>query len=46
MAVLLEDVAKLCLADLADSGEATWSQEEVEQGLVDAISDYALHFQR
>jgi hypothetical protein len=36
----------LCEADLADSGNATWSAADIETWVRDAIADYSAHFPR
>jgi hypothetical protein len=46
MTTTLSDLIDLCEADLADSGNATWSAADVEQWLRDAIADYSIHFPR
>ena len=43
---LLSALINACEADLADSGNATWSAADVEQWCRDAIADYSLHFPR
>ena len=40
LAQLIDD----CEADLADSGNATWSAADIEQWCRDAIGDYSQHF--
>jgi len=40
----LQNLIDACEADLADSGNSTWSAADVEQWCRDAIADYSLHF--
>jgi len=40
----LQNLIDACEADLADSGNATWSAADITQWCRDAIADYSLHF--
>lgn len=40
----LQNLIDACEADLADSGNATWSAADIEQWCRDAIADYSQHF--
>jgi hypothetical protein len=42
----LTTLINLCEADLSDSGNATWAAADIQQWIVDAISDYSQHFRR
>ncbi|MFN2189010.1 MAG: hypothetical protein ACK2T3_09610 [Candidatus Promineifilaceae bacterium] len=42
----LETLINLCEADLADTGNTTWSAADIQQWIVDAIADYSAHFRR
>ena len=44
MATTLQNLIDAIEADLADSGNATWSAADIEQWSRDAIADYSLHF--
>ncbi len=46
MATTLQSLIDACEADLADSGNATWSAADITQWCRDAIADYGQHFPR
>ena len=46
MTTTLQNLIDAVEADLADSGNATWTAADVERWIRDAIADYSLHFPR
>ena len=46
MSTTLQNLIDAIEADLADSGNATWSAADIEQWCRDAIADYSPHFPR